>query len=266
MTKRIRTPTLLQMEAVECGAAALGIVLAHFGRWVPLEELRIRCGVSRDGSRASHVAAAAAQYGMTVRAFRMEPNDLKDARKPLIAHWGMNHFVVIEEVNNKHAFINDPATGPRRVRLEELDQSFTGVAILLEPGEAFQPAGEPPRALSGIAARLRGNFAAFAFIVLSSVLLVMPALLVAAFSQVFVDDILIGRSDDWLIPLLWIMAATALAMSLLTWLQLDALLRLETRLSVVGSATFLEHLMQLPVAFFGQRHPGDIGGRVILND
>jgi len=222
----------------------------RFARWQPHQPRRRGGGpIRNDGSSLSYGA-----------------NDLKDARKPLIAHWGMNHFVVIEEVNNKHAFINDPATGPRRVRLEELDQSFTGVAILLEPGEAFQPAGEPPRALSGIAARLRGNFAAFAFIVLSSVLLVMPALLVAAFSQVFVDDILIGRSDDWLIPLLWIMAATALAMSLLTWLQLDALLRLETRLSVVESATFLEHLMQLPVAFFGQRHPGDIGGRVILND
>ena len=119
-----RTPTMLQMEAVECGAVALGIVLAHHGRWVPLEELRVRCGVSRDGSRASHVAAAAAQYGLIVQAFRMEPGNLKDAPMPLIAQWGMNHFVVIDEVTASHAFINDPATGPRRIALDELDRFF----------------------------------------------------------------------------------------------------------------------------------------------
>ncbi|WP_439595921.1 NHLP family bacteriocin export ABC transporter peptidase/permease/ATPase subunit [Falsiroseomonas sp.] len=263
---RVRTPTVLQMEAVECGAAALGIVLAHYGRWLPLEELRVACGVSRDGSRASHVAAAARQYGMVVQAFRMEPSHLASMKMPLIAHWGMNHFVVIEGIGRGHAQINDPASGPRRITIEELDRNFTGVALVLEPGPDFRKGGNPPRALGGILRRLRGNEASFGFLFGISLLLMIPALLVPAFSQVFVDDVLVGRFDSWLEPLLWGMAGTAAAMAVITWMQLNLLLRLETRLSVAGSANFLERLTRLPVSFFAQRHPGDVTGRVVLND
>ncbi|MBU8538330.1 NHLP family bacteriocin export ABC transporter peptidase/permease/ATPase subunit [Falsiroseomonas tokyonensis] len=263
---RVRTPTVLQMEAVECGAAALGIVLAHYGRWLALEELRVACGVSRDGSRASHVAAAARQYGLAVQAFRMEPGHLAGMKMPLIAHWGMNHFVVIEGIGPRHVYINDPASGPRRITKEELDRNFTGVALVLEPGPNFRKGGEPPRALGGILRRLRGNEASFGFLFGISLLLMIPALLVPAFSQIFVDDVLVGRFDSWLEPLLYGMAGAAAAMALITWLQLNLLLRLETRLSVAGSANFLERLTKLPVSFFAQRHPGDVTGRVVLND
>ncbi|MGG5891026.1 NHLP family bacteriocin export ABC transporter peptidase/permease/ATPase subunit [Falsiroseomonas sp. HC035] len=262
----MRTPTLLQMEAVECGAVALGIILGHYGRWCALEELRVACGVSRDGSRASHIAAAARQFGMMVQAFRLEPGHLAEMKMPLIAHWGMNHFVVIEAIGPRHAHINDPASGPRRITIQELDRSFTGVALTLEPGPDFQKGGTQPRAMSGILRRLRGNEASFGFLVGLSVLLMVPALLVPAFSQVFVDDVLVARFDSWLQPLLYGMAGAAAAMAVITWLQLDLLLRLETRLSVSGSAAFLERLTQLPVAFFAQRHPGDVTGRVMLND
>ncbi|WP_338665395.1 NHLP family bacteriocin export ABC transporter peptidase/permease/ATPase subunit [Pararoseomonas sp. SCSIO 73927] len=265
-TGRARTPTLLQMEASECGAAALGIVLGSFGRWVPLEELRAACGVSRDGSRASHVAAAAGGYGLAVEAYRVEPADLRGMAMPLIAHWGMNHFVVIEGVDRAGARINDPATGPRRITAEELDRNLTGVVLSMRPGEGFRRGGERPRALRGILRRLRGNGAGFGFLLGLSLLMTIPALLVPAFSQVFVDDVLVGRFESWLEPLLWGMAGTSLVMGLITWLQLDLLLRLETRLSVSGSAAFLDRLTRLPVAFFAQRHPGDIAGRVVLND
>lgn len=264
--RRVRTPTVLQMEAVECGAAALGIILGFYGRWVALEELRVACGVSRDGSRASHLASAARQYGMQVQAFRMEPSHIPGMRLPLIAHWGMNHFVVIEGIGPRYVHINDPASGPRRITREELDRNFTGVTLVLEPGPNFRKGGEPPRAVGGILRRLRGNEASFGFLVGVSMLLMIPALLVPAFSQVFVDDVLVGRFDSWLTPLLLGMAGAAAAMAVVTWLQLDLLLRLETRLSVAGSAAFLERLMRLPVAFFAQRHPGDVAGRVLLND
>ncbi|WP_200845244.1 NHLP family bacteriocin export ABC transporter peptidase/permease/ATPase subunit [Roseomonas sp. 18066] len=263
---RIRTPTLLQMEAAECGAAALGSILGHHGRWVPLEALRAACGVSRDGSRASHVAKAAALYGLTVEAFRVEPDSLASLPMPLIAHWGMNHFVVIEGLSRGGAWINDPATGPRRVARAELDRNLTGVVLTLRPGADFQRGGTRPRALRGLAQRLRGNGAAFACLLGLSLLLVVPALLVPAFAQIFVDDVLVGRFDSWLPPLLWGMGGAALVMALLTWLQLDLLLRLETRLAVGGAAGFLQRLTQLPVGFFAQRHPGDIAGRVMLND
>ncbi len=264
--RRVRTPTVLQMEAVECGAAALGIILAHHGRFVPLEELRLACGVSRDGSRASHVASAARQYGLQVQAFRIEPTPLSGMDLPLIAHWGMNHFVVIEGVGKRHAWINDPGTGPRRIPVEELDRNLTGVVITATPGPDFKRGGERPRAMSGIRRRLVGNEASFGYALGVSLLLMVPSLLVPAFSQVFVDDILVGRFDSWLQPLLTAMAGTGIAMGLLTWLQLDTLLRLETRLSVGGSAKFLERLTRLPVGFFAQRHPGDVAGRVLLND
>jgi NHLM bacteriocin system ABC transporter peptidase/ATP-binding protein len=254
------------MEAVECGAAALGIVLAYFGRWVALEELRIACGVSRDGSRASHMAAAARQYGCEVQAFRTEPEHLADMAMPLIAHWGMNHFVVIEGILPHHAHINDPASGPRRITLEELNRNFTGVVLSITPGSDFREGGDPPRALGGLLRRLRGNEASFGFLVGLSLLLMIPALLVPAFSQVFVDDILVGRFDGWLQPLLLGMAGTATVMAAISWLQLDLLLRLETRLSVAGSDAFLDRLTRLPVAFFAQRHAGDVTGRVVLND
>lgn len=263
---RVRTPTLLQMEAVECGAAALGIVLAHYGRHATLEELRAACGVSRDGSRASNVATAARQYGMEVQAFRVEPDSLSTLDLPLIAHWGMNHFVVIEGIGDRHAWLNDPATGPRRITLAELDRNLTGVVITLKPGADFVRGGEKPRAIGGILRRLRGNEGGFGFALGVSLLMMIPALLVPALSQVFVDDILVAGTEDWLQPLLIGMAATAAAMAVITWLQLDTLLRLETRLSVSGSAQFLERLTHLPLAFFAQRHPGDIAGRVILND
>jgi NHLM bacteriocin system ABC transporter peptidase/ATP-binding protein len=264
--RRARTPTLLQMEAVECGAAALGIVLGYHGLWIALEQLRVVCGVSRDGSRASHIVAAARQFGMDVEAFRLEPSHLAEMKMPLIAHWGMNHFMVIEGIGARHVHVNDPATGPRRITVEELDRNFTGVVITLEPGPDFQKGGEKPRAMGGILRRLRGNEASFGFLVGLSIVLMIPALLVPAFSQIFVDDILVARFDTWLQPLLWGMAGAAAAMAIITWLQLDLLLRLETRLSVAGSAAFLDRLTQLPVGFFAQRHPGDVTGRVMLND
>jgi NHLM bacteriocin system ABC transporter peptidase/ATP-binding protein len=254
------------MEAAECGAAALGIVLGHHGRWVTLEELRAACGVSRDGSRASHIAEAARGYGLAVEAFRVEPADLSGLPMPLVAHWGMNHFVVVEGSGRGGAWINDPASGPRRVSMEELDRNLSGVVLTMRPGEAFRRGGERPRVLRGLAQRLRGNGGAFGFLLGLSLLLTIPALLVPAFSQVFVDDILVARFDSWLPPLLWGMGGTAVVMGLITWLQLDLLLRLETRLSIGGSSAFLRRLAQLPVSFFAQRHPGDIAGRVMLND
>ncbi|WP_458097859.1 NHLP family bacteriocin export ABC transporter peptidase/permease/ATPase subunit [Roseomonas sp. WA12] len=269
--RRARTPTLLQMEAAECGAAALGIVLGHHGRWLPLEELRVACGVSRDGSRASHIVKAAEGYGLEAEAFQVEPDDLAELPMPLIGHWGMNHFVVLEGVvrgagGRNGAWINDPASGPRRVTAEDLNRNLTGVVLSLRPGPGFRRGGKRPRALHGLMRRLKGNGAAFAFLFGLSLLLIIPALLVPALSQVFVDDVLVARFDSWLKPLLWGMAGTALAMGAVTWLQLDLLLRLETRLSVCGSSAFLERLVQLPVSFFAQRHPGDIAGRVMLND
>ncbi len=261
-----RTPTILQMEAVECGAAALAIVLAHYGRWVPLEELRIACGVSRDGSKASNMVRAARRYGLVAKGFKKEPSSLRDLPPPMVLHWNFNHFLVLEGFRKGEVFLNDPATGPRRVSEEELDQAFTGVVLTFEPGPEFQKGGEPPQLLRALKRRLSGAGAALVFVVLAGLALVIPGLVVPVFSKVFLDSVLLEGRRDWLPPLLLGMGLAALLTGLLTWLQQSYLLRLESKMAVAGSSRFLRHVLRLPMEFFSQRFAGDISSRVGIND
>ncbi|HEX9944653.1 MAG TPA: NHLP family bacteriocin export ABC transporter peptidase/permease/ATPase subunit [Thermoanaerobaculia bacterium] len=265
--RRVRTPTVLQMEAVECGAAALGIVLAHFGRWVPLEELRIACGVSRDGSKASNVVKAARQYGLEAKGYKKEPQSLRTTRPPMILHWNFNHFVVLEGFGKKgKVHLNDPGGGPRVVTEEELDQAFTGVVLTFQPGPQFEKRGEPPSLIPALRSRLAGARSALAFVLLVGLALVIPGLVIPVFSKVFIDSVLLENRRDWLPPLLWGMGLTALVMGALTWIQQSYLLRLETRMAVGGSSRFLWHVLRLPSEFFSQRFAGDISSRVAIND
>ncbi len=265
-----RTPTVLQMEAVECGAAALGIVLASFGRWVPLEELRIACGVSRDGSKASNVVKAARQYGLEAKGFKKEPQSLRTMQPPMILHWNFNHFVVLEGFGGQRGkakvHLNDPATGPRQVTEEELDQAFTGVVLTFQPGPGFEKKGEPPRLIPALRRRLEGARAALAFVLLAGLALVIPGLATPVFSKVFIDSVLLENRRDWLPPLLLAMGLAALMTGALTWLQQAYLLRLETRMAVGASSRFLWHVLRLPTEFFSQRYAGDISSRVAIND
>jgi NHLM bacteriocin system ABC transporter peptidase/ATP-binding protein len=255
------------MEALECGAAALGIVLARFERWVPLEELRIACGVSRDGSKASNVVKAARQYGLEAKGFKKEPQALRTIQPPAILHWNFNHFVVLEGFGKKgKVHLNDPATGPRVVTEEELDQAFTGVVLTFQPGAQFEKRGAPPRLIPALRSRLAGSRGALAFVLLAGLALVIPGLVVPVFSKVFIDGILLENRQDWLLLLLWGMGLSALTMGVLTWLQQSYLLRLETRMAVGASSRFLWHVLRLPTEFFSQRYAGDISSRVAIND
>jgi NHLM bacteriocin system ABC transporter peptidase/ATP-binding protein len=264
--KAVRSPTVLQMEAVECGAAALAIVLAHFGRWVPLEELRIACGVSRDGSKASNMVKAARQYGLEAKGFKQEPQTLRSIHLPAILHWNFNHFVVLDGFRKGLAYLNDPAMGPRVVTEEELDQAFTGVVLTFKPGPGFERRGDPPRLLPALRRRLIGSQAGLLFVLLAGLALVIPGLAVPVFSKVFVDSVLLEGRQDWLRPLLLAMGLTSLILGGLTWLQQTYLLRLETRMAVGASSRFLWHVLRLPVEFFSQRYAGDISARVGIND
>ncbi len=265
-SRRVKTPTVLQMEAVECGAASLAMVLGFYGTYVPLEELRVTCGVSRDGSKASNILRAARHYGLEAKGFRLEPSALKEVSLPAIIHWNFNHFLVLEGFGNKKVYLNDPAMGPRVVSGEELDEAFTGVTLTFEPGESFQKQGKKTNLTKTLAGRLRGSEVALAFVVLVSLALVIPGLLVPAFSRIFVDYYLTNGRSEWLAPLLVGMTLTAFMRAALTWLQQRYLLRLETKLSLLNSSQLFWHILSLPIEFFTQRSAGDISARIGQND
>jgi NHLM bacteriocin system ABC transporter peptidase/ATP-binding protein len=263
--KRVKTPTVLQMEAVECGAAALATVLAHYGKHVPLEEIRIACDVSRDGTKASNIIKASRKYGLTGKGFRMDWEDLYSTKPPMILFWNFNHFVVLEGFGKKKAYINDPASGPRTVSLEDFDEAFTGVVLTFEVDTHFTRDGERRVLSQALAKRLVGSYRALLYIVLVGLALVITGLVVPSFLRVFVDHILIG-GETWIVALLIAMGVVAFLRGVLTGLQQYYLLRFETKLAVNSSGKFLWHVLRLPVEFFAQRYAGDISSRVGIND
>jgi NHLM bacteriocin system ABC transporter peptidase/ATP-binding protein len=254
------------MEAVECGAAALGIILGYHGKFVPLEQLRVKCGVSRDGSNAASVLRAARDYGLEAKGFAMEASVARELKPPFVIFWNFNHFLVIEGFKRDKVLINDPAAGPRRIPWSEFDGSFTGIALTFEPGDDFEKGGRRANGLNELRGRLTGTTGALTMILLVSLLLVVPGIAVPGFLRVFIDRILLSGIHSLLWPLLAFMAGIAVVIALLTWLQQRSLLRLETQLSIVTSAAFLRHVLRLPVPFFSQRSAADISLRVTTND
>lgn len=266
----VRTPTVLQMEAVECGAASLAMVLGHYGRHVPLEELRIACGVSRDGSRASNLLKAARSYGLTAKGMQMDLAALAEVTAPAILFWEFNHYVVYDGMGRRFGrrgvYVNDPGKGRRFVPLEEFDGSFTGVVLVMEPGEDFTRGGRKPGVLGAMPARLRGTAGTMPAVVLSSLLLVAVGAAVPGLSRTFIDDFLIGGRTSTLDVLFTSMGACVLLTLVLTWLQQGNLLRGRLISSTLSSARFLRHLLRLPVTFFAQRSPADLVQRLQSND
>ena len=264
--RRVRTPTVLQMEMVECGAAALGIMLAHFGRRVPLEELRVTCGISRDGSKASNILRAARGYGLDAKGFRREVDEVLAGPFPVIVFWNFNHFLVVEGTSRDKVYLNDPALGPRTVSRQEFGESFTGVVLELHPGEGFTRGGPSLRLFARLARRLGGFEPAIAFVAWIGLMLVVPGLIVPGMTRIFVDDILVKHFEGWLGPLLIGLGVTFVLSALLTTTQQLALLRIELRLALEQSALFVWHILRLPIQFFAQRFAGDLVKRIEAND
>lgn len=264
--KRLDTPTVLQMEAVECGAACLAMVLGYYGRYVTLEELRVSCGVSRDGSKASNVLRSARTYGMVAKGFKKEPAGLRALKLPLIVFWNFNHFVVVEGFSNGRVYLNDPGGGKRWVTDAEFDQAFTGVVLAIEPGPDFKRGGEKPSVVRSLSRRFKGNGNAIAFLVVCGLALVLPGLAIPVFSRVFIDEILVSHRETWLVPLMVGMLLTGLLRAALKGFEQYYLLRVETKMALATSAQFFWHVLRLPVEFYTQRSAGDISSRVAIAD
>ena len=258
--------TVLQLERTECGAACLAMILGHYGRRMSLEELRVRCGVSRDGTNALNIIEAARELGMVARGARTDAKRLRQLRFPMIVHWNLNHFVVVEGIRGNHVYVNDPAEGPRRLTRDEFEEAYSRVCLLFQPGPDFVRGGVRQSALSGLLSRLGHARMPLVFVVLATLALIIPGLALPTLLKVFVDEVLIPRSGTWVVPLMIGLGLAACAQAGLTWLQQVCLARMETKLAVVATTRFFLHLFTLPMTFFHQRYAGDISARVLSND
>ncbi len=265
MKRRVTTPLLMQMHATECGAACLGSVLAFFGRWVPLAELRGRCEVSRDGSSAAGISRAARHYGLECAGRSAQVRHLKKMPLPLILFWEFNHFLILEGFDRKYFYLNDPSTGRRKVSAEEFGKSFTGVALQFNPGPDFRRGGVRPNILQHVPLWLRGSGGALAYAVACGLMLAVLALVTPALLGIFVDRVL-GDSEPWGWLVAGMMAGAAILVYGLTWLKQRCLRRLSIRVSVIAGNRSLTRLFRLPVEYFSHRLVGDLTARVLSID
>jgi len=254
-----RVPVIMQMEALECGAACLAMVMAYYRKWVPLEQVRLDCGVSRDGSTARNMLTAARNYGFEAQGFRCEVDALReDIALPCIIHWNLNHFVVLDGFQGKYARINDPARGEVKVPMEEFDGAFTGICLQITPGPDFQPSGKKKSTFAFARRRLEGAGAAVAFVLLSTVIGYLFGMINPAFSRFFMDRLLTGENRELLRPFLAIMTLMGAAQVVTAWIQAVYALKINGKMAVVGSSEYMWKILRMPMDFFSQRMAGDI--------
>lgn len=265
--KKVKAPVIMQMEALECGAASLAMILAYYKKWVPLEQVRSDCGVSRDGSKASNIVKAARSYGMEVKAHRYGVKAVKEkVDYPAIIHWNFNHFVVLCGFTKNAAIINDPAKGTMKVTMEEFDRSFTGVCIEFTPGENFEKSGKRENILQFLRTRLDHTTASVLFVMITAALVSFVGLITPVFSRIFTDQILPGSNHDWLVTLLIVIFLTAIFRMIVGFLNEIYLYKIKGKLAIVSNASFMWHMLHLPMNFFSQRLVGDLAERQKLND
>ena len=265
--KPVRVPVVMQMEALECGAACLDMILAYYKRFVPLEQVRSDCGVSRDGSSAKNILKAAKSYGFKAKALLIDVNGLKEKGKfPCIIHWNFNHFIVLDGFKGKNVLLNDPAKGMVKVPIEEFEKAYTGIYMELEPTEDFKPGGKPRSVLAFAKERLTGTASAIAFVVTITVITSMISVIKPAFARVFLDWILVQRNSSWVSPFI----AAYLVLIFVEFLVLSVkslyTYKLEGKLAIIANSKYMWHILRLPMEFFSQRMAGDIADRQRKNE
>ena len=258
--RRVTTPVLLQMHASECGAACLGSVLAYFGRFVPLAELREKCEVSRDGSSAASILRASRHYGLECSGLSVRADQLRQLELPLILFWQFSHFVVLEGFERDNVLLNDPATGRRKLSADEFNKGYSGIALRFKRSEAFRPGGERPNLFRQLGALLGGSWSALAGVVACGLMLTLLALVVPAALHLFIDDV-VQSQGPWR-GLVAALIGGGVLVYILSLLRHRFLKRLAVRISVTGYSRGLTRLLRLPVEFFQHRLIGDLTDRV----
>lgn len=261
-----KTPTVYQMEATECGAASLSMVMGYYGRHMALEQLRIETGVSRDGCNARNILRAARKFGFEAKGFRKSLEGLMECKPPCIIHWNFNHFVVWEGMKGKYAYINDPAMGRRKLSVEELDDCFTGIVLTFKKTEGFEKLRQNRTMLGFLRSRLAGQYSSLMALIIIGLFLVLPGMVIPIFSRVFIDDILLGGNTDWITTFLAVMLGVVLFQAVLSFYRGMLLEKLQNKMSLISAHGFLSHMFRLPMSFFDQRYAGDLAERVENNN
>ncbi|MDY6430490.1 MAG: ABC transporter transmembrane domain-containing protein [Bacilli bacterium] len=256
------TPIIMQLEALECGAASLAMIMAYYGKWVALEQVRVDCGVSRNGANAKNICAAARKYGFKATGYARNITKLKELGKfPAIIHWGGGHFVVLNGFRGNKAILNDPAKGLVKVDLETFDKIFTGVYLEITPDEGFVPGGKRKSILTFARKRLKGAVALIAFFAITTIIAYLFSIISPVINQVFVDHLLGGKNPEWLLPFILIFAGIGLLQVLVSLVQTLYSYKIKGKLDLIGSTTYMWRILRLPIEFFSQRMVGDLQGR-----
>ncbi len=263
---KVKVPVVMQMEALECGAASLTMILAYYGKWIPLEQVRADCGVSRDGSNAKNILKAARSYGLAAKGYRYEPEGLKENGKfPCIIHWNFNHFVVLDGFKGSKAYLNDPAKGSYSVPMEIFDKSFTGICLMFDPAENFEPGGAPKSVLMFAKKRLKEAETAMVFVAVTTLITALLGIITPAFSRIFMDRLLTGENPEWFLPFIFALGGISVIQLIVEWIKAVYSLKINGQLSAVGSTAYMWKVLRMPMEFFSQRMAGDIQQRQRMN-
>lgn len=257
-----KTPIIMQLEALECGAASLAMIMAYYDKWVALEQVRVDCGVSRNGSTAKNILAAARKYGFNTKGFAYNVDKLREEGKfPAIIHWGGAHFVVLNGFSGNKAIVNDPAKGLIKYDLETFDEFFTGIYLEITPDENFVPGGKRKSVLEFAKRRLKGATGAIVLFSVAIVIFYLFGIINPTINQVFLDQLLSGDKPEWLKPFFFIAAGIFILQVIVTAVQNVYSFKVRGKLDLMGSTTYMWRLLRLPIEFFSQRMVGDLQSR-----
>ena len=265
--KCVKVPVVLQMEELECGAASLAMVLAYYKKWVPLEQVRTACGVSRDGCNAWNILEAAKDYGLKGKGFRYSMESLREKVSfPCIVFWNRVHFVVLDGFKGNNVYINDPAEGRIRMPLEEFERGYSGICLTFEPGEEFIADGRKASTLDFLWRGLNGNKSTLVLVMITGALAMLAGCVIPVFTRIYIDEILPGNADSWYSGFILLFAGVIVFQLAASVINLVYVTRAVGKMSVTSNVSFMHHIFRMPMEFFSQRFSGDLANRAVSND